>query len=105
MRMYRAETGNLVSGSVTAPPWPSYKLPAGKVCQRPVVARLGFCSPPVQNCTKYVFANGGAQSMRRTNAHVKFLSVEPLLGPLGKLNLRGINWVIVGGDQDLAHDR
>jgi protein gp37 len=36
--------------------------------------------------------------LRRTNAHVKFLSIEPLLGPLGKLNLRGINWVIVGGE-------
>jgi len=36
--------------------------------------------------------------LRRTNAHVKFLSIEPLLGPLGKLNLRGIDWVIVGGE-------
>jgi protein gp37 len=29
---------------------------------------------------------------------VKFLSLEPLLGPLAKLNLRGIDWVIVGGE-------
>jgi protein gp37 len=36
--------------------------------------------------------------LRRTKAHVKFLSVEPLLAPLGKLNLRGIDWVIVGGE-------
>lgn len=36
--------------------------------------------------------------LRRTHAHVKFLSIEPLLGPLGKLNLRGIDWVIVGGE-------
>jgi protein gp37 len=36
--------------------------------------------------------------LRRTGAHVKFLSIEPLLGPLGKLNLRGIDWVIVGGE-------
>jgi protein gp37 len=36
--------------------------------------------------------------LRRTKAHVKFLSIEPLLGPLGKLNLRGIDWVIVGGE-------
>lgn len=34
----------------------------------------------------------------RTKAHVKFLSIEPLLGPLGKLKLRGIDWVIVGGE-------
>jgi len=36
--------------------------------------------------------------LRRTGAHVKFLSVEPLLGPLGKIDLRGIDWVIVGGE-------
>jgi protein gp37 len=36
--------------------------------------------------------------LRRTNAHVKFLSIEPLLGPIRKLKLHGINWVIVGGE-------
>jgi len=36
--------------------------------------------------------------LRATNAHVKFLSLEPLLGPLAKLNLSGIDWVIVGGE-------
>jgi protein gp37 len=36
--------------------------------------------------------------LRRCAAHVKFLSLEPLLGPLRKLNLRGIDWVIVGGE-------
>jgi protein gp37 len=36
--------------------------------------------------------------LRNTGAHVKFLSLEPLLGPLPKLNLAGINWVIVGGE-------
>ena len=36
--------------------------------------------------------------LRRTGAHVKFLSLEPLLGPLRKLKLRGIDWVIVGGE-------
>lgn len=36
--------------------------------------------------------------LRRTEARVKFLSVEPLLGPLRKLNLQGIDWVIVGGE-------
>jgi protein gp37 len=36
--------------------------------------------------------------LRRTKAHVKFLSIEPLLGPLAKINLRGIDWVIVGGE-------
>jgi protein gp37 len=36
--------------------------------------------------------------LRRTHAHVKFLSIEPLLGSLPRLNLRGIDWVIVGGE-------
>lgn len=31
-------------------------------------------------------------------AHVRFLSVEPLLGPIPRLPLAGINWVIVGGE-------
>jgi protein gp37 len=36
--------------------------------------------------------------LRRTSAAVKFLSLEPLLGPLSALDLRGIHWVIVGGE-------
>lgn len=36
--------------------------------------------------------------LRRTNARVKFLSLEPLLGPLPNLNLDNIDWVIVGGE-------
>lgn len=36
--------------------------------------------------------------LRSTPAAVKFLSIEPLLGPLPDLNLAGIDWVIVGGE-------
>jgi len=36
--------------------------------------------------------------LRKTAAHIKFLSLEPLLGPLRKMDLHGINWVIVGGE-------
>jgi protein gp37 len=36
--------------------------------------------------------------LRKTGAAVKFLSIEPLIGPLGQLNLAGIDWVIVGGE-------
>ncbi|MEX2230924.1 MAG: phage Gp37/Gp68 family protein [Cyclobacteriaceae bacterium] len=36
--------------------------------------------------------------LRRTKAKTKFLSLEPLIGPLPKLNLRKIDWVIVGGE-------
>lgn len=37
-------------------------------------------------------------SLRQTEAKVKFLSCEPLIGPLDNLNLENINWVIVGGE-------
>lgn len=36
--------------------------------------------------------------LRNTAAHIKFLSLEPLLGPLRKMNLVGIDWAIVGGE-------
>ena len=36
--------------------------------------------------------------LRDTAAAVKFLSLEPLLGPLPNLDLAGIDWVIVGGE-------
>jgi protein gp37 len=36
--------------------------------------------------------------LRRTRATVKFLSLEPLLGDLGKLNLKRIDWAIAGGE-------
>ncbi|MFA7061363.1 MAG: phage Gp37/Gp68 family protein [Pedobacter sp.] len=36
--------------------------------------------------------------LRETGAQVKFLSMEPLLGPTPGLNLQGIDWVIVGGE-------
>lgn len=37
-------------------------------------------------------------NLRQTRAAVKFLSLEPLLGPLPILDLAGIDWVIVGGE-------
>jgi protein gp37 len=36
--------------------------------------------------------------LRKTKAKVKFLSLEPLIGPLPNLNLKKIDWVIVGGE-------
>ncbi|MEK7250956.1 MAG: phage Gp37/Gp68 family protein, partial [Bacteroidota bacterium] len=36
--------------------------------------------------------------LRKTNARVKFLSCEPLIGALPELNLKNIDWVIVGGE-------
>lgn len=36
--------------------------------------------------------------LRKTKARTKFLSIEPLIGPLNKMNLKRIDWVIVGGE-------
>jgi protein gp37 len=36
--------------------------------------------------------------LRRTGAHIKFLSLEPLLGPIPDLDLREVDWIIVGGE-------
>ena len=38
--------------------------------------------------------------LRKTNAKIKFLSLEPLIGPLSNLNLDHIDWVIAGENQD-----
>ena len=41
---------------------------------------------------------GRLTSLKKTDAYTKFLSLEPLLGPLPDIPLQGINWVIVGGE-------
>lgn len=38
------------------------------------------------------------EHLKRTNAKIKFLSIEPLLGPLKKISLENLDWVIVGGE-------
>ena len=35
-------------------------------------------------------------------ANGKWISVEPLLGPLGKVNLREIDWAVIGGEPELG---
>ncbi|MFR9754049.1 DUF5131 family protein [Nocardia sp. 004] len=44
-----------------------------------------------------------ADELRKIPAAVRFLSLEPLLGPLPNLNLEGIDWVIVGGESGRGH--
>lgn len=41
---------------------------------------------------------GRVDHLRRSGAAVKFISIEPLLGPIADLDLTGIDWVIVGGE-------
>lgn len=43
-----------------------------------------------------------ADLLRSTGAAVKFVSLEPLLGPLPSLNVDGLDWVIVGGESGLG---
>lgn len=38
------------------------------------------------------------KDLQKTKAHIKFLSLEPLIGPLKRLPLKDIDWVIVGGE-------
>ena len=43
-----------------------------------------------------------ADHLREVPAPVRFLSCEPLLGPLSSLDLRGIGWVIAGGESGVG---
>ena len=43
--------------------------------------------------------------LRKIPAMIRFLSCEPLLGPLPSLNLDGIHWVIVGGESGRSRDK
>ncbi len=40
--------------------------------------------------------------LQETAAYVRFISAEPLLGPLGALDLTGIDWLIAGGESGLG---
>ena len=42
------------------------------------------------------------RDLLKTEARVRFLSLEPLLGPLEGLELNGIDWVIVGGESGIG---
>jgi protein gp37 len=46
---------------------------------------------------------GRADDLRATPAAVRFISAEPLLGPLPSLDLAGIDWLIVGGESGSGH--
>jgi protein gp37 len=41
---------------------------------------------------------GRVAHLQRTRACIRFLSVEPLIAPVGELDLEGIDWLIVGGE-------
>jgi len=41
--------------------------------------------------------------LRQVDASIRFISFEPLVGPIGKVNLKGISWAIVGGESGPNH--
>lgn len=43
-------------------------------------------------------ATARIRHLRKAPVAVRFLSIEPLLGPVGAIDLQGISWVIVGGE-------
>lgn len=43
--------------------------------------------------------------LRECPAHTRFISFEPLIGPVGDIDLRGYDWVIVGGESAPDEDR
>lgn len=49
---------------------------------------------------RYVFR---ADHLRSVPARVRFISAEPLIGPLTSLDLSGLQWVIVGGESGIDH--
>ena len=72
-------------------PWAWGRRPAGPRC-RGRTERLGR---HVDRDDDYTWR---ADSLRQVPAAVRFLSLEPLLGPLPSLSLHGIHWVIAGGE-------
>jgi protein gp37 len=44
-----------------------------------------------------------ADQLRKVPAYIRFISAEPLLGPLTHLNLDGIHWLISGGESGFGH--
>jgi protein gp37 len=43
------------------------------------------------------------ETLKAVKAKIKFISFEPLLGPIGDVDLRGISWAIVGGESGPNH--
>lgn len=59
------------------------------------VPRNVWLGVSVEDC---VYGLPRIDSLRKIDAAIRFLSVEPLLENLGRMNLDGIDWVIVGGE-------
>jgi protein gp37 len=81
-------------------PWHSYQI-LTKRAQR--LARIAPRLPWPENVWQGVSIESDdyvsrVSHLRQVPAVVRFLSIEPLLGPIKNLSLEGIDWVIVGGE-------
>ncbi len=81
--------GSTVTRTVSGDLWPPWPLPN---------VWLGTSIELNEYCWR-------ADYLRQAPASVRFLSLEPLLGPLPDLDLTGIDWVIVGGESGPRHRR
>jgi Protein of unknown function (DUF5131) len=69
------------------------------------------CTLPMPNCWHGVSAEDQGNADERvpellaTPAAIRFVSAEPLLGPLEGLDLTGIDWLIAGGESGFRHRR
>lgn len=67
-----------------------------------LIRRYGSSSAPVHIWCGVSIEDGSnttrLRHLQESPATVRFLSIEPLLGPVGRINLDGISWVIAGGE-------
>ena len=67
-----------------------------------LIRRYADTPPPAHIWVGVSVENLGSLSridhLRAAPAAVRFLSIEPLIGPVGRMDLRGIHWVIAGGE-------
>ena len=49
-------------------------------------------------CRKCNISKNGIDSLRKIKSKIRFISFEPLIGPVGEVNLKEIHWAIVGGE-------
>ena len=69
-----------------------------------VAARIGDILPNVWLGTSVERADVARriEYLRKVPAAIRFISFEPLIGPVGEINLEGIHWAIVGGESGQA---
>lgn len=86
---------------IQATPHHTYQILTKRSDRLPKYFSKRICPPnvwlgvTVENCAEGL---PRIDHLRKVNVQVRFLSIEPLLEDLGDINLKGIQWVIVGGE-------